>query len=106
VTGVRAAVSPVVGMRGADVASATALALGAAVLETLETMACTTVPVTPETRLEDLDIDSLDLVELTQVLEEEHGIAVPPLKDFEGLETVQQVFERIVALVDAAPVEA
>ena len=40
---------------------------------------------------DDLDADSLDLVELVMALEEEFGIEVPE-EDLEGIETVGQVF--------------
>ncbi|MEY2974166.1 MAG: acyl carrier protein [Actinomycetota bacterium] len=48
--------------------------------------------VTPEARFgDDLDADSLDLVELVMALEEEFGIEVPE-EDLEGIETVGQAF--------------
>jgi len=40
---------------------------------------------------DDLDADSLDLVELVMALEEEFGIEVPE-EDLEGIETVGQAF--------------
>lgn len=51
--------------------------------------------VTPEARFgDDLDADSLDLVELVMALEEEFGIEVPE-EDLEGIETVGQAFELV-----------
>ena len=48
--------------------------------------------VTPEARFgDDLDADSLDLVELVMALEEEFGVEVPE-EDLEGIETVGQAF--------------
>ena len=48
--------------------------------------------VTPEARFnEDLDADSLDLVELVMALEEEFGIEVPE-SDLEGVDTVGKAF--------------
>ena len=48
--------------------------------------------VTPEARFgDDLDADSLDLVELVMALEEEFGVEVPE-EDLEGIETVVQAF--------------
>jgi acyl carrier protein len=44
----------------------------------------------------DLEADSLDLVELVMALEEEFGIEVPE-EDLEGVETVQQAFDLVVA---------
>jgi acyl carrier protein len=48
--------------------------------------------VTPEARFaEDLDADSLDLVELVMALEEQFGISVDE-SELEGVETVAQAF--------------
>jgi acyl carrier protein len=41
-----------------------------------------------DSRFEDLDIDSLDLVELAQVIEDEYGIEVSDA-DMDGIKTVQ-----------------
>jgi len=43
---------------------------------------------------DDLDADSLDLVELVMALEEEFGIEVPE-EDLEGIETVGQAFSLV-----------
>ena len=45
---------------------------------------------------DDLDADSLDLVELVMALEEEFGIEVPE-EDLEGVETVGQAYDLVVA---------
>ena len=45
---------------------------------------------------DDLDADSLDLVELVMALEEEFGIEVPE-EDLEGIETVGQAFGLVTA---------
>ena len=53
--------------------------------------------VTPEAKFgDDLDADSLDLVELVMALEEEFGIEVPE-EDLEGVETVGQAYDLVVA---------
>ncbi|MDA2944336.1 MAG: acyl carrier protein [Actinomycetota bacterium] len=53
--------------------------------------------VTPDARFgDDLDADSLDLVELVMALEEEFGIEVPE-EDLEGIETVGQAFGLVTA---------
>ncbi len=53
--------------------------------------------VNPEARFgDDLDADSLDLVELVMALEEEFGIEVPE-EDLEGIETVGQAFGLVTA---------
>ena len=44
---------------------------------------------------DDLDADSLDLVELVMALEEEFGIEVPE-EDLEGVETVGNAFDLVV----------
>ena len=49
--------------------------------------------VVPQARFaEDLDADSLDLVELVMALEERFGIDVPE-SELEGVETVEQAFK-------------
>jgi acyl carrier protein len=45
---------------------------------------------------DDLDADSLDLVELVMALEEEFGIEVPE-EDLEGVETVGQAYDLVVS---------
>jgi acyl carrier protein len=52
--------------------------------------------VVPEAKFgDDLDADSLDLVELIMALEEEFGIEVPE-EDLEGVETVGGAFDLVV----------
>ncbi|MCB1001228.1 MAG: acyl carrier protein [Acidimicrobiales bacterium] len=52
--------------------------------------------VVPEAKFgDDLDADSLDLVELVMALEEEFGIEVPE-EDLEGVETVGNAFDLVV----------
>jgi acyl carrier protein len=52
---------------------------------------------TPDAKFkEDLDADSLDLVELVMALEEEFGVEVPE-EELEGIETVGQAFGLITA---------
>ena len=50
--------------------------------------------VKPDSRFEDLDIDSLDLVELAQVIEDEYGIEISD-PDMEKIETVSDVVELV-----------
>ena len=55
--------------------------------------------ITPEASFgDDLDADSLDLVELVMALEEEFDISVPE-EELEGVETVQQAYDIVVAKV-------
>ena len=52
--------------------------------------------VVPEAKFgDDLDADSLDLVELVMALEEEFGVEVPE-EDLEGIETVGQAYDLVV----------
>jgi len=53
--------------------------------------------VVPEAKFgDDLDADSLDLVELVMALEEEFGITVPE-EDLEGITTVGQAYDLVTA---------
>jgi acyl carrier protein len=52
--------------------------------------------VKPDSRFEELDIDSLDLVELGQVIEDEYGIEITD-KDMDAIATVQDVVEFVTA---------
>jgi acyl carrier protein len=53
--------------------------------------------VTPEARFaEDLDADSLDLVELVMALEEAFDISVDE-SELDGVETVQQAFDLVAS---------
>jgi acyl carrier protein len=49
---------------------------------------------TPNARFEDLDVDSLDLVELAQIVEDEYGVEVAD-SDLDKIETVSDVVELI-----------
>ena len=52
--------------------------------------------IVPEAKFgDDLDADSLDLVELVMALEEEFGVEVPE-EDLEGIETVGQAYDLVV----------
>jgi acyl carrier protein len=53
--------------------------------------------ITPEASFgDDLDADSLDLVELVMALEEEFGIEVPE-EDLDGIGTVGQAYDLVVS---------
>jgi acyl carrier protein len=49
-----------------------------------------------DSRFEDLDVDSLDLVELAQVIEDEYEIEVSD-EEMEKIETVRDVVEFVTA---------
>jgi acyl carrier protein len=52
--------------------------------------------VVPEAKFgDDLDADSLDLVELVMALEEEFGVEVPE-EELDGVDTVGQAFDLVV----------
>jgi acyl carrier protein len=50
--------------------------------------------ITPSARFEDLEVDSLDLVELAQIVEEEYGVEIKD-SDLENVQTVGDVVEMI-----------
>ena len=52
--------------------------------------------IVPEAKFaDDLDADSLDLVELVMALEEEFGVSVPE-EELEGIDTVQQAYDLVI----------
>ncbi len=62
----------------------------------VEVLSVEEAQVTREARFaEDLDADSLDLVELVMALEEEFGVAVEE-EELEGIETVGAAFDLVV----------
>jgi acyl carrier protein len=57
--------------------------------------------VTPDARFsEDLDADSLDLVEAVLALEEEFGVSIPE-EEMEGVKTVAQAIDLVAGKVGA-----
>jgi acyl carrier protein len=63
----------------------------------VEVLSVSTDQVKPDANFgNDLDADSLDLVELVMALEEEFGVEVPE-EELEGIETVSQAYELVVA---------
>jgi acyl carrier protein len=64
---------------------------------TVEVLQVSPEPVTLDARFgDDLDADSLDLVELVMSLEEAFDITVPE-EELEGIETVEQAFGLVTA---------
>ena len=62
----------------------------------VEVLSVDPAQVTPDARFgDDLDADSLDLVELVMALEEEFGVEVPE-EELEGVETVGQAYDLVV----------
>ena len=78
--------------------TATHDAVSRKVIETLASFGPAIEDVSPERTLEELDIDSLDLVELTQVVEETYGIDLEG-SDFKNIATVGDVIDLVVAKV-------
>jgi acyl carrier protein len=66
------------------------------ILNTLRSMAGEPDHVDPDAGRKALDIDSLDLVELAQVVEDERDVAVPPV-DLRGAKTVRDIIDRYLA---------
>ncbi|MBL88737.1 MAG: acyl carrier protein [Actinomycetota bacterium] len=63
----------------------------------VEVLSVDEAQVTPEANFaDDLDADSLDLVELVMALEEEFGVTVEE-EELEGIETIQSAFELITS---------
>lgn len=63
----------------------------------VEVLSVEAAKITPEASFgDDLDADSLDLVELVMALEEEFGITVPE-EDLEGIATVGQAYDLVVS---------
>jgi acyl carrier protein len=68
------------------------------VIENLVEFGADTDAVTRDATLEDIDVDSLDLVELTQVVEETYGVDLEGA-DFKKIKTVGDVIDLVVARV-------
>ncbi len=63
----------------------------------VEVLSVDEAQVTPEANFaDDLDADSIDLVELVMALEEEFGVTVEE-EELEGIETIQSAFELITS---------
>jgi acyl carrier protein len=63
----------------------------------IEVLSVSEEQVKPDAKFgDDLDADSLDLVELVMALEEEFGVEVPE-EELEGIETVGQAYELVIA---------
>ena len=63
----------------------------------VEVLSVEEAQVTPEANFaDDLDADSLDLVELVMALEEEFSVTVED-EELEGIETIQSAFELITS---------
>ena len=70
------------------------------VIETLASFGPDADQITPESTFEELDIDSLDLVELAQIVEDEYGVVLKG-DDMKALKTVGDAIDLIVSRADA-----
>ena len=52
--------------------------------------------IAPDAEFEALDIDSLDLVELAQIVEDEYGVQLKG-EDMEGIKTVRQAVDLVAS---------
>jgi acyl carrier protein len=68
------------------------------VVETLASFGPSIDGVVPDATLEDLDIDSLDIAELAQVVEDEYGVQISG-DDAAGVTTVGDVIDLVTARV-------
>jgi acyl carrier protein len=71
----------------------------ARVIEALASFGPDADQITRESTFEELDIDSLDLVELAQIVEDEYSVVLKG-EDMKGLKTVGDAVDLIVARVD------
>ena len=65
------------------------------VIEALASFGPDADQITRESTFEELDIDSLDLVELAQIVEDEYGVVLKG-EDMKGLQTVGDAIDVIV----------
>ena len=75
-------------------ATATREEIEGRVFEALEEFGAEPDAINPDATFESLDVDSLDLVELAQIVEDEYGVALKG-EDMEGLKTVGQAVDLV-----------
>jgi len=66
------------------------------VFEALQEFGAEADAITPDATFESMDIDSLDLVELAQIVEDEYGVQLKG-EDMEGVATVRQAVDLVVS---------
>jgi acyl carrier protein len=72
----------------------------ARVIEALASFGPEADQITRASTFEELDIDSLDLVELAQIVEDEYGVVLKG-EDMKGMKSVADAVDLIVERVDA-----
>ncbi|MGH2762078.1 MAG: acyl carrier protein [Thermoleophilaceae bacterium] len=65
------------------------------VFEALEEFGAEPDQITPDAEFEAMDVDSLDLVELAQIVEDEYGVQLKG-EDMEGIKTVRQAVDLVM----------
>jgi acyl carrier protein len=77
-------------------ATATREEIEGRVFEALEEFGAESDAITPDAEFETLDVDSLDLVELAQIVEDEYGVQLKG-EDMEGVKTVRQAVDLVMS---------
>jgi acyl carrier protein len=79
-------------------ATATREEIEGRVFEALEEFGAEPGAINPDATFESLDVDSLDLVELAQIVEDEYAVQLKG-EDMEGVATVRQAVDLVVSKV-------
>ena len=66
------------------------------VFQALEEFGADPDQISPDAEFESLDVDSLDLVELAQIVEDDYGVQLKG-EDMEGVTTVRQAVDLVVS---------
>jgi acyl carrier protein len=68
-------------------------------MDALATMGPDRSEITRERTFEELDIDSLDVVEMSQIIEEKWGLVIDP-EEFAGIETIGSALDLVIAKLE------
>jgi acyl carrier protein len=66
------------------------------VFKALEEFGAEPDQISPDAEFESMDVDSLDLVELAQIVEDEYGVQLKG-EDMEGIKTVRQAVDLVMS---------
>jgi acyl carrier protein len=77
-------------------ATATREEIEGRVFEALEEFGAESDAITPDAEFETLDVDSLDLVELAQIVEDDYGVQLKG-EDMEGVTNVRQAVDLVMS---------
>jgi acyl carrier protein len=75
---------------------ATATEIEATVFQSLETFGADPSQINRDAKFEDLDVDSLDLAELAQIIDDKYGVTLES-DDMKNIKTVGDVLDLIAA---------